>query len=487
MKSLRIFDKYHFLYPQLQLAAINIVVLVMLSILNQDIIIGSLMFLSIFGWNLLFFTIIYPFWTKLSIGQKSLIYIDIFLTSILLFLTTTSYQIFDAFSCYILYFLVISVIILVYPTSKKSWDSLPISTHLHNAFHKIPLITHSYTRFAFKKGIFYLIVIFIALSFSFAIPRFMPGDPATRMLRPPPIGADPESLAQYREIKQRMLEYYGLNESLGDQFVEFWIHMFEIDLGTSYVYYPTPVLNTMLPRVVLTLLLVLPSLFISFFIGNWIGGRSAFLKGRLNDLVYYACVLAQSAPFYWVGLIVFVLFVTGNNQFFLSHPGGMSPEMFPPNTLTELFTQRGVEFLIDFIRHYLAPFLTLTIVATGGWATGMRAMTLYEKEAEYLLYAEQMGFKTQTLRQYAQRNAILPQITGLNLRLNELIGSSIIIEAIFQYPGVGSLAGLAIGNQDYPLVIGTFLITLVVVVIGNFIVDIAYGFIDPRIKTGHRG
>jgi peptide/nickel transport system permease protein len=338
-------------------------------------------------------------------------------------------------------------------------------------------LTHSYSRFVLKKAIFYLIVVFIALTCVFAIPRFMPGDPATRLLRPPPTGTDPQRLALYNEIKQNMIAYFGLDKPLHEQFIDFWIHMFQFDLGSSYTYYPTSVIEIVLPRLIYTLVLVLPVLFISFFLGNWIGGRAAFLKGRLNDFVYLLSIIAANAPFYWLGLIVFIYFVTGDN-IFLSHPGGLSPD------ISRGFTW---EFFIDTLRHYAPAFITLIIVTTGGWATGMRAMTLYEKESEYLLYAKQMGFKTRTMRKYAQRNAILPQFTGLNLRLNELIGMTVIVENIFLWPGIGWVAGLAVTNQDYPLVIATFLVTLVVVIIGNFLVDITYGFLDPRIKTGHGG
>lgn len=339
------------------------------------------------------------------------------------------------------------------------------------------LITHSYSRFVLKKAIFYLVVIFIALTFVFAIPRFMPGDPATRLLRPPPTGTDPARLASYNEIKKLMIAYWGLDKPILDQFIEFWIHMLQFDLGSSYTYYPTSVVDIALPRLLYTLLLVVPVLFISFFLGNWIGGRAAFLKGRLNDLVYLFSIIAANAPFYWLGIIVFVYFVTGDN-IFLSHPGGLSPDMS---------RDLSFEFIIDTLRHYAPAFITLIVVTTGGWATGMRALTLYEKESEYLLYAKQMGFRTRTMRKYAQRNAFLPQFTGLNLRLNELIGMTIIVENIFLWPGIGQLAGNAVSLQDYPLIIGTFLVTLVVVIVGNFLVDITYGFLDPRIKTGHGG
>jgi peptide/nickel transport system permease protein len=114
-------------------------------------------------------------------------------------------------------------------------------------------------------------------------------------------------------------------------------------------------------------------------------------------------------------------------------------------------------------------------------------MTLYELDAGYILYAKQLGFRKNKLMSYASRNAILPQFTGLNVNLNNLIGMTMIIEMVFRWDGVGLLALNAVRSRDYFLILGTFLITMVVVIIGNFLVDIAYGFLDPRIRTGREG
>lgn len=337
--------------------------------------------------------------------------------------------------------------------------------------------SHPYTRFVSKKGVFYLIVIFIALSLTFAIPRFMPGNPVLRYIRPPPTGLPPDAQDQWIEMQEHMLVAFGLNKTLFEQYIDFWVGIFNFDFGESYSARGRAVLDLILPRLFFTLALIIPVLFISFFVGNYIGGRAAFLKGKSSTLVYYLIVVVQSAPFYWLALLFYVIFVV-DLQVFPVYGWG-SPEHIP-----------GVNLFADitnFTRYFILPFSVLLIGQTGGWATGMRAMTLYEMDSEYLLYAQQLGFKRGLLRSYAQRNAILPQLTGLNLRLNGLVGETIVIEAIFGWPGMGSLALGAVNSQDYPLIMGTFMVTLIIVVIGNFLVDITYGFIDPRIRTGHGG
>lgn len=336
------------------------------------------------------------------------------------------------------------------------------------------ILSHAYSKFVFKKAFFYLIIVFVALSCAFAIPRFMPGDPVQRLIRPNPY--NPAQAEAFEEVRQIMLAYFGLNKSLPEQYGEFWFHMVQFDLGQSYQYLGTPVLELVIPRLIFSLVVAIPVLVLSFFIGNWIGGRVAFLKGKSNTFLYYLFMVAQSAPFYWLALIFYVVLVTDLHVF--PTYGWHNPQLLPTFT---------IPFMLDVLRYYALPFSVLFITYTGGWATGMRAMTLYEMDSEYMLYSEQLGFRKRLLRAYAQRNAILPQFTGLNLRLNALIGETLIIEAIFGWPGIGSLSVEAVSAMDFPVLIGCFIVTLIVVIIGNFLIDITYGFIDPRIQTGYGG
>lgn len=314
------------------------------------------------------------------------------------------------------------------------------------------IFDHSYTRFVLKKAIFYLIAAFIALTFVFLIPRFM--------------------------VETRtgfVVYFFGLDRPLEEQYFAFLNNLIHLDLGPSFLYYPSTVVEIALPRLIYSLVLVVPVLFLSFFIGNWIGSKAAYLgNSRFGDIVYFILLCFRAAPFYWLGLMIFVYFVIGNN-IFLAHPGGISPGVSRGFTL---------EFFIDSIRHYIPAFLTLLLVNLGFWAVRMRALTLSEMESNYIQFVEHLGFRNSTLRKYTQRNAILPQFTMLNLRFNELIGETLIVENILLWPGIGVLYMESIIGRDYPLIMGITLIFLLVAIIGNFFVDITYGFLDPRIKTG---
>jgi peptide/nickel transport system permease protein len=117
----------------------------------------------------------------------------------------------------------------------------------------------------------------------------------------------------------------------------------------------------------------------------------------------------------------------------------------------------------------------------------MRAMTIYERQSDYIYYSQQMGFTRNKLRKYAQRNAILPMITGVPAMFGSLIGQTMLVEYVFGWPGLGTLLFSSVQAVDYPLMQGIFVFAVLVVLIGNFLIDILYGFIDPRIRTGYVG
>jgi len=331
---------------------------------------------------------------------------------------------------------------------------------------------HPFAKFVLKKIFFYSIVTFIALNFIFFIPRLMPGNPIDQMI--PPGTTDAGRL----RLKAELEKYFGLDRPLYEQYINFWANLLRGDLGYAVMrgYNFRPVADAVMAKLPYTLVLVIPVLFISFFLGNWIGARAAYMKGKRSEAVYFTSVFASQMPFYWFAMVL--LFLLAVNVRLLPTGGTFSPRFMPSMNLASL---------LDASHHYVLPFLTLLIISTGAWATGMRSMTLYELDSGYILYARQLGFRNKKLISYAKRNAILPQFTGLNINLNNLIGMTMIIEIVFRWDGLGSLTLDAVLARDYFMMLGTFLVTMVVVILGNFLVDLAYAFLDPRIRTGRGG
>ena len=332
--------------------------------------------------------------------------------------------------------------------------------------------THPFAKFLYKKIVFYSIVAFVALTFIFLIPRLMPGNPVDQMI--PPGTTDVGRL----RLKAELEKYFGLDKPLQVQYIDFWANLLRGNLGYGIMreYNFIPVATVVMEKLPYTLALVLPVLFISFFVGNWIGARAAYVKGKQSAATYFISVCASQMPFYWFAMVLLFLLAVYVRIF--PTGGTFSPRLIPGLNLESFW---------DASYHYVLPFLTLLIITTGGWATGMRSMTLYELDSGYILYARQLGFRNKKLMSYAERNAILPQFTGMNINLNNLIGMTMITEMVFRWDGLGVLQLDAVLARDYPMMLGTFLVTMVVVIVGNFLVDIAYAFLDPRIRTGQEG
>ena len=145
------------------------------------------------------------------------------------------------------------------------------------------------------------------------------------------------------------------------------------------------------------------------------------------------------------------------------------------------------EFIVDVLHHWLLPFMSMVLVAIGGQAIGMREMSIYELTTDYVNYSKALGLRDSKVVRYVFRNAMLPQITGLALSFGTMLGGALVTESVFSYPGMGSLLFSAIRQNDYPVIQGVTLILTFTVLLANFLVDIAYGFIDPRVRAAQIG
>ena len=317
------------------------------------------------------------------------------------------------------------------------------------------VISNSFLHMAIKKAFFYFVVFFIAISIAFLIPRLVPVNPLESIYQPP-LGTDPEA---WQEHIKDLEEYFGLNYPLHVQYANFLkSFFFEFDLGQSMTRSFEPVVNIVLTALPYTLMLVVPVLLLGFFIGNGIGARTGYTQSKKDKVFYY------------IFLVLLDIFVLQLNWF----PWGRSVPSWA-------WDWAVISTIFD---HYWLPFIVLLMTNIGGWATGAHALMVYEKAEDYISYGRKLGFRDNTLRKYAYRNSMLPQFTGLNLYFNGLIGATMITEIIFRFPGLGYTMIRAFQALDYALILGTFIITILVVVIGNFLIDMSYAILDPRIRVG---
>ena len=195
-------------------------------------------------------------------------------------------------------------------------------------------------------------------------------------------------------------------------------------------------------------------------------------KGLFDKIVFPAMLLANAIPFFAMSILLLYLFALNLDWFPIG--GGFSPRLMPHLSLT---------FIGSVLRHHTLPFLSLVFVMLGGWAIGMRSMAIYELNTDYVLYSKLMGIRESKIIRYVFKNAMLPQITGLAISLGTMVGGALITEIVFNYPGIGMRLFTAIRTLDYPLISGITLLIITGVLLANFLVEIVYGLVDPRIKS----
>ncbi|MFG1945964.1 ABC transporter permease [Nonomuraea sp. NPDC048826] len=322
-----------------------------------------------------------------------------------------------------------------------------------------------------RKLFIYGLTFVAAVTVNWVIPRFMPGDPVASMLA----RARVSQPAAVEAMRVYYTNLFGLDQPVWQQYLNFWGALFRGDFGLSIYVFPTPVADVILRAVPYTLGLMIPAVLLSYWAGNRFGAFAARRKLLDNTALPVGYVLTAT-PYMWLAVLLAWGFGVVAGWFPVA--GGYSFSLQPSWSWT---------FLSDLLHHWTLPFLSLFLVALGGWAIGMRNMIIYELESDYSTYLAALGAPARLIRRYAYRNAILPQITGLALQLGVLVAGALVTEIVFSYPGLGSLILKAIQNQDYFLLQGSFMFIVIGVLVANFIIDIVYVLIDPRTRTGMAG
>ncbi|MET9067520.1 ABC transporter permease [Streptosporangium sandarakinum] len=326
-------------------------------------------------------------------------------------------------------------------------------------------------RYFGRKLVVYGLTFVVAVTVDWMIPRFMPGDPVAGMVA----RANVSQPAAVEAMRQYYTNLFGFDQPLWRQYLNFWTALLHGDFGISIWVFPTPVSDVIMGAVPYTLGLMIPSVLLSWVIGNRLGAYAA-RRRLLDNTVLPVGYLLTAMPYMW--LAVLLAWGLGVIAGVFPIAGGYSFSMQP---------NWSAEFLLDLLHHWALPFASLFLVALGGWAIGMRNMIIYELESDYSTYLAALGAPQRLIRRYAFRNAVLPQITGLALQLGVLVAGALVTEIVFSYPGLGSLILKAVQNQDFFLLQGTFMFIVLGVLAANFIIDIVYVVVDPRTRAGMAG
>lgn len=324
-----------------------------------------------------------------------------------------------------------------------------------------------------RKLGFYFVALWAAVTLNFFIPRMLPGNPVDAMLaklaqRGP---VDPAT----RAALELML---GADSSkpLPLQYVDYIVGLLRGDFGVSVTYFPTPVVDVIGNSIPWTLILVGLSTALTFVLGITLGMIAGWKRGTWLDALIPSTTVLQSIPYFWLALVFVYVFSVNLGWFPIS--GGYDVTLVRPAF--------DYPFIANAVYYAILPALTIVISSIGGWLLGMRNMMVSTLSEDYVLTAEAKGLSPmRVMVTYAARNAILPSLSGFAISLGFVVSGSIVVESVFSYPGIGFTMLQAVQNNDYALMQGLFLIITISVLAANLLVDLLYGFIDPRTRAGH--
>lgn len=330
-----------------------------------------------------------------------------------------------------------------------------------------------YKKYYTQKIIWYLITLVFAVALNFVLPRLMPGDPVSAIA-----GQAAEGMTDAQAIKKVYDEYiekFGVNQPIPVQFAKWLKGAVHGDFGVSFSQYPRTVADIIKSSVGWTLALQLPAILLGWLLGNVLGAVAAYIKGVFDKVILPTFLFISNVPAF--GMAVVLLTIFGVTLGWAPTSGAYGYDLIPNMSWT---------FVKSVFAHYQLPFWAIVLTTIGGQAIGMRSMSIYELNADYVKYSRFLGIKDRKIVGYVFRNAMLPQITGLAMSLGTMMGGALVSEIIFSYPGIGTTMMSAIKGNDYPLLSACTLIITVMVLVANLLVEIIYGVIDPRIKAAQQ-
>lgn len=313
-------------------------------------------------------------------------------------------------------------------------------------------------KYIYKRILHIIPVILLVSICSFLIIHSAPGDPINMYIKP--------EMTQF-EIEQ-LREQMGLNGSVVTQYISWLKNVLKGEWGYSLIN-NRPVLDLIVNKLPSTILLMAASLILSILISIPLGLLSGLYENKIIDnIISFVSYIGISIPTFWFAILLVVIFTLEL---------GWLPSVGMRTT--------GVNTTIDLIKHMIMPTMALSVGNTAVFIRYIRSNTIKELKEDYVLTAQAKGASNiYILKKHILKNCLLPIITLIGMNLASLVTGSFIIESIFGWPGMGTLGMSAINSRDYPVIMGFTMLSCFILILGNLIADILYGFIDPRIKIG---
>ena len=319
--------------------------------------------------------------------------------------------------------------------------------------------------FIIRRVINSILLIFGAITFNFIVFRLMPGDPVSIVVS----STIREGNPQLAEALRRL---WGLDQPLQVQFLIYVVNMFTFNFGLSFTEGLRPVAESIAARLPNTLLLMGTSAITTILLGLITGISAAAKRGTAYDMAMVTTALAfYSVPTFWLGMMLILIF-------------GFYIPIFPMyGTVSSPAPEDPLLYAVDVAHHLVLPTITLSLVSYGGYMLVMRNNLIDVLTEDYIVTARAKGVDERTvLYKHALRNAILPLVTMIALTFGFIITGATLTETVFNWYGLGRLIYEAVVQLNYPVLQAIFYIMALTVIIANFIADILYGFLDPRVR-----
>jgi len=309
-----------------------------------------------------------------------------------------------------------------------------------------------------------LALVLAVVVLNFVLVHAAPGDPVETIAGASG-GMSPELMAQLRT-------QYGLDKPLLVQLGVYLGKVFSGDLGYSY-FFNVPVLSMIVAHVPATLLLVVSSVLLAFVIGTTLGVLSSRKpNGLLSQFITVLSMVGFAAPVFWTGIMLVILFAS------------IIPIMPISGMRSIDASGGGIKDALDVLHHLVLPALTLSLVYLAQYSRLSRSSMLDVLGSDFIRTARAKGLADRVVMyKHALRNALLPVVTVLGLQFGNVMAGAILVETVFNWPGLGRLAFDSVLRRDYPTILGVLLFSSIVVIVMNIVTDLAYRMIDPRIKT----
>jgi peptide/nickel transport system permease protein len=326
-------------------------------------------------------------------------------------------------------------------------------------------------RYALRRLGFFVLTLWAALTFNFLLPRLMPGNPALAMMTKfHSAGANPQTLRALETL-------FGVNNQQGliGQYFGYLHQMLTGNFGTSLSQFPASVTSVIGSAIWWTLGLVGVTTVLAFVLGTGLGIVSAWRRGgKLDSVVPPVFVITSAIPYFWVAMVLVLVF--GITLHWFPSQGGYYVTTDSPGL--------NLTFFQDVVNHAFLPAMALLITTIGTWILTMRNTMITTLAEDYVRMARAKGLPGwRIMLDYAARNAMLPNLVGFAMSLGFVVSGAILVEYVFNYPGVGYMLLQAVDGEDYPLMQALFLLITVAVLVAILAADILTAILDPRTRA----